>query len=415
MDNQLSFWYTGQLVTAAQMNDFSRDIYRRFDEVTSQETPCILNLDLSLLNISGSNVNVPAGSFRFAFAHYAFLPYDTAIYGTAPAASVPFSGNGYVVARYVITPTTPNQTNYTFPTSYLFVATINPTTDVIVCTITSGVISSTGKFFNYLPDIIDTGGLVSITGANGLSVTNHIACNTLNSGSDVGVGGNLTTNSLLATSNANVNGMLTVTGNSVVKAQGFFTQDTLGPFTSIVRDTTTLPNTYQFRIISEASTGSLIPGATHGAAIQLSGGSGSPTLLADYSSGNGRFYNTATPGNTTDSNALAMMGDIAINGFGITSVVNNANGWSVQYKNGLIEQWGTATISGGSGTVTANLVVPVTNIPSNVPHANAAALTGGNTLTPLGNVFLASASTIQITFTTNFTNAQPVFWSVRGY
>jgi hypothetical protein len=146
--NQASYWYTGQLVTALQMNDFSKDIYLRFKEITQQSMPCILSLDLNLLTQVGGNVNVPDGSFRFNDTHYAFLPYDIAIFAFAPTEIVAVSGNGFIVARYTVSPTSPDETNYIFSASYLFVASINPATDVIVCTITSGTISSIGKFFN---------------------------------------------------------------------------------------------------------------------------------------------------------------------------------------------------------------------------------------------------------------------------
>lgn len=279
MDNQQSYWYTGQLVTAAQMTDYSQDVYTRFTQLTQQQVPCILTLNLSALTQVGANVNVPAGAFRFNDTTYAFLPYNTGIFGNAPAAVVAVSGNGFIVARYSVTPTSTNQTNYTFPTQYLFVTTINPITDVVVCNITTGVISATGKFFNYFPDIIDTSGLVSIIGTNGLSVTNNTLLN----------------------------------GELRVKQFSSFMNDGTSAIAEITRDSATLLGAV-FRIITEGPS-SIVPGATHVGAIVWDDGSGptpDPGLFAAYGL-NHRLYNNSTPGDvnpTVHTNAIATLGDM---------------------------------------------------------------------------------------------------------
>ncbi len=208
--NQQSYWFSGQTVTATQMNAFSQDLYARITDIT--ETPgnisqgCILNIG-SIVQ-TGGNVAVAAGSFRFPDAVYAFLPYNTGIFGNADAATVAVTGNGFIVARYVVNPTSMSNTNYTFATSYIFVTSVNTTTDCIICVVTSGTISGPGTYFintaasnaqaiaqtatnvaltpanvpsfigSYFPDITDVTGLVSITGASGLAVTNNISAAT---------------------------------------------------------------------------------------------------------------------------------------------------------------------------------------------------------------------------------------------
>lgn len=145
MDNQLSYWYTAQVVTASQMNDFSRDIYQRFGFITENPAACILHLDGTITE-GGGNVDVPDGSFRFATTSYAFLPYNTPIFGNALAATVAVSGNGFVVARSTVTPALTGETNYNIAVTYLFTA--SPTTaDCIICEITGGLISGYGSFF----------------------------------------------------------------------------------------------------------------------------------------------------------------------------------------------------------------------------------------------------------------------------
>lgn len=157
-DNQLSYWYSGQLVTAAEMTSFSEDIYARFTDLTQTlgnvpQIGLILNID-GISQIAG-NVTLGAGSFRFPDTNYSFLPYNTGIYGNADTAVVAVTGNGFIVARYVANPTSgPTFTQYTFATTYEFVATIDVLTDCLICTITAGVISGYGRF-NVLYDIID--------------------------------------------------------------------------------------------------------------------------------------------------------------------------------------------------------------------------------------------------------------------
>jgi hypothetical protein len=155
-DNQLSYWQSGQLVTALQMTKFSQDIYAKFTDLTQiQSNSPSQGLILSLDGISQTlgNVSVGAGSFRFPDNNSSGLPYTTGIFGNADAAVIPVSGNGYIVAEYDIEIAEPQQ-NYSMPTVYKFVSTLNVPYDCVICTITAGVISGYGTF-NYLSDVND--------------------------------------------------------------------------------------------------------------------------------------------------------------------------------------------------------------------------------------------------------------------
>lgn len=184
--NQTSYWYTAQVVTALQMTEFSQDLYAKLTNITETAANvangCILNIG-SISQTMG-NVTVGAGSFRFPDATYSYLPYNTGIFGNAPSAVVAVTGNGYIVARYVISPNTATQTNYTFATTYVFVTSINPTTDCLICTITSGLISGYGNYFAYTPDINDDvfTGACTIGGRVIGSPQNMITRNTIISG-----------------------------------------------------------------------------------------------------------------------------------------------------------------------------------------------------------------------------------------
>jgi hypothetical protein len=213
------------------MNDFSQDLYARLTDITEQQAPCILNI--GAISQAGSNVTIGAGAFRFADAHYAFLPYDTGIFGNAPSETIAVTGNGFVVARYSIMPTSANQTNYTFLTQYLFVASVNPITDVVVAVITSGVISGYGTYLNYYPDIQDDTftNTVSITGVGGLSVPNGTTSVTdfLSSYTSMGITSSISNNSLNSTIMSENNSLgnyaqLIVAGgssNSVVQSNAY--------------------------------------------------------------------------------------------------------------------------------------------------------------------------------------------------
>lgn len=155
MINQLSFWYTGQTVTSPAMSNFSQDIYSRFAQLTeNQSTTSGVILSLASLSQAGGNVTIGAGSFRFKTSTLPDTPYSTAVFGNAPSAVVAVTGNGFIVARYVQSPLSVNETNYTFATSYLFVASVVAATDCLICTITAGVISGYGAF-NYITNMVD--------------------------------------------------------------------------------------------------------------------------------------------------------------------------------------------------------------------------------------------------------------------
>jgi hypothetical protein len=145
---QVSFWYTSQVVTAIQMNTLSQDIYAKFQALTENVVPCILNIQGSIPAISGGSTTIPAGFFRFPDVTYSFMIDNPSIFGYAPGNTVSgISGNGWIVARYVISSISTNQTNYYFPTTYVFTSSSPLTTDCIVAVVTAGVITSYGTFY----------------------------------------------------------------------------------------------------------------------------------------------------------------------------------------------------------------------------------------------------------------------------
>lgn len=139
-----SNWLFEQFVTNTQMNTLSNDIYDKLTALTQNLGSGILYLNGSIMQGAG-NIILPAGGFRFSDATYIYIPYQTGIFGFTEAQTVTVSGNGYIVARYSINPTVSNATNYSFPTSYYFVAT-PLSTDCVICTITAGNISGYGNF-----------------------------------------------------------------------------------------------------------------------------------------------------------------------------------------------------------------------------------------------------------------------------
>lgn len=187
MDNQFSSWYPNQTVTALQMNQLTEDIYSKFTYLTETNSPMILNLGGNITE-GGGNVNLPAGSFRFASTAIPYLPYDTGIIGNAAAATVAVTGNGWVVARYSVNPAASGSYTYTFPTTYVFTSSTPLITDCIICIITAGVITGYGNFavqnlFTYDggENTINISTLFGLNPNIGFSVTNSGATNTMTS------------------------------------------------------------------------------------------------------------------------------------------------------------------------------------------------------------------------------------------
>lgn len=154
MNNNLSFWILAQLVTPAQMNTFSQDIYQRFTAIT--EPSGILNLQGNIAQ-TGTTITVPAGSFRFADLSATYLPFSSGVFGNTQSSTIitDVTGNGYIVARYSISPQIANQYNYTITVTCLFVASVISTMDVVLCTITTGVISSYAPLYYQPADVGD--------------------------------------------------------------------------------------------------------------------------------------------------------------------------------------------------------------------------------------------------------------------
>lgn len=157
------------------------------------------------------------------------------------------------------------------------------------------------------PDITDTAGLVSITGAGGLFVT--------------GVGGIFVSHDVDIAGTLEVNGVAQFISDVLIQSSATFVDDTLGPRFAFIRSTNTLPNTYTWFFDSEADAVN-IPGATKMAFMALQDGINDIALAATYNQA--RWYMPlATPGAqdpTVHTHALAMLGDL-VHGFPSTPFV----------------------------------------------------------------------------------------------
>ncbi len=180
MTSYLSYWYSGQVVQADQMNIFSKETYDRFAAMTNQNSGEGVILSLDSVSQAGSDVTVGNGSFRFPNTVWPDLPYNTAIFGSATSDTVTVSGDGYVVARYTIDTGT-NLIDYAINVTYVFVATVNPITDCIICVITSGTISDYGKWYacsdifdNPLTGSVEISGFATTKGAKTLYTSNDL-------------------------------------------------------------------------------------------------------------------------------------------------------------------------------------------------------------------------------------------------
>jgi len=172
-NNQQSQWINGQVVNATQMTALTQDLYNKLTFITQNYKPCILYLAGDITQVD-NNITIPDGAFRFEDSdNSATLQYNTGIFGNAQGTTLAVTGDGYIVARYVLNPIIPNQYNYTFATSYVFVATPIADTDVVICVITAGIISQKSGIFPY-QDITDnpTNGNVTIGGRVANSANN---------------------------------------------------------------------------------------------------------------------------------------------------------------------------------------------------------------------------------------------------
>lgn len=168
MNNQLNMWYTGQLVTSDQMNNFAEDLYFRIGFLTD----ATVGTEGSIINLttvtqSGTNVTLGAGSFRFPNTSLGYLLYTPPLIGNAPAATVAVAGNGFVVAQYTVIPTppgpvAPGEYEYVFVCNYAFVTALAANM-VKIATITGGLITEEWGQFSSTPsinDIVPSGNLI---------------------------------------------------------------------------------------------------------------------------------------------------------------------------------------------------------------------------------------------------------------
>jgi len=361
----------GQVGTS-NVFDFTNGSIRFLDQVTNLTTD--ISIKPCYANYTAASVTVTCPISVTQYYVVAVLSFNTPTDPFTTSTSVTISPTAMTLAQ-IAAQTTPSLYNPIFAIT---------TTDGVIYTIHL----DNNCAFNYgyilgnpFPDIIDAGGLVSIIGSAGLFVENHVACNiTLNVGSDTDIGGTLTVG-------------------------GTFLFDSSGQFSDGIK-VLGLASTFYIA----AARGGLAIFANSSTEAYLGSNNtstgGYNGLIFDDTLGRPRLSTPATA--ITNTGELACIADIPLPG-------SNADGYFVRYTDGLIEQRGTATIAAGNATVTATLPITVTNIPSNTVLATVGELTGGNVLTPIGNAFLSSSSTIQISVTANFTNSQSVFWSVTGY
>ncbi len=197
-----------------------------------------------------------------------------------------------------------------------------------------------------------------------------------------------------------VGGLVTITGNNglIVNSSANFVDNGLGPFVRITRDSTTLSSAFLLRILAEAPT-SIIPGATHVAAIQIDGGTNDATLAADYSGTTHRWFSNAPPGNLnfiTYAQALANLGDIAFGipsrSFTMGSAIIRVGGASIfpSITSGLRISGEYVSASIGSGTTTLSIDLVAGGVISGIR---------GNTSTGTGTGQLSPGLLVKCTFT----------------
>lgn len=367
MNNQQSYWYTAQVVTASQMMNFSQDLYARITFMTQTQAPCILSI--GAISQTSGDVSLAAGSFRFADATYAYLPYNTGIIGNAPAAVVAVTGNGYIVARYTVMPTSMNQTNYSYPTQYLFITGSPTATDCVVCTITSGVISGYGTFFNYLPDFVDDvfNSRVIITGSNGLLVNN----------------------------NFQVNGTFAAPG-----MPSYFQDSATGAQIIVTRDAGTEPGFALYLKAEDTSTG-VAGGTGNPWSLSGQGGTGEVTLCGSYNSTDGRTYNpTATAQTVTEAKAQLINGDLPgdISGASINQGFPNGSNFEMGSQ--------VVTFTAGVGTITFSTAFATACLSAIAISNNAA--------NPIIAVSSFTTTTFNVTASGAFTGSATISYMAAG-
>jgi len=158
-----NYWTSGQLVTAEQMTDFSSNTYFEIGAVVNSTSPCILSLNGDII-INGNQIFVPSGNFSFnTNTTITQLPYvPDSIIVNCPQTTLTIDTNGYVIAKYGVTPDTENNALYTFTGSYQFVNTYS-SDQVMVCEIQNGSIMSLGYVFR--PNTVNKMPMFSIANA----------------------------------------------------------------------------------------------------------------------------------------------------------------------------------------------------------------------------------------------------------
>lgn len=157
-------WFTGQLVTASDMNNQTNDLYNKICVISDNVYPCILSG--GDVTVSGSTISYTQGLGRCNDQVARYLP-NTPLPGffswTGGSVVLP-SGNGFVVAQITITPNTSGQIIYQFYPGVISTLPngtgYDPATMVILASYTSG------GLINYTNRAYDFGNLESILNAH---------------------------------------------------------------------------------------------------------------------------------------------------------------------------------------------------------------------------------------------------------
>lgn len=139
-------WFTGQVVTQADMRNMSFDTYNKNGVLSDNVFPCIYSGGEMV--VSGLNIDVSAGVVRCNDQPNAYLPNQPlpGIFSFPDTSLVfPLVGDGLIVAVISIAPVTPNEILYTFSGTVQLLANgvgYTPATMVILGSYTSaGVIN----------------------------------------------------------------------------------------------------------------------------------------------------------------------------------------------------------------------------------------------------------------------------------
>lgn len=139
--SELDFFYPGKGVTDEQMSDYVADVYTKLQTITDNAAPCILFGAVCTVKNS-TTISCTAGSFRFKNA--TINSQEMPIFGASEAKDITITEyvSGNIVARYTVSDSQPELPTYFITVDYLFVASPNPDTDIILAELVSGGVKS---------------------------------------------------------------------------------------------------------------------------------------------------------------------------------------------------------------------------------------------------------------------------------